>query len=153
MNSRRDRGLTAVELIVVIVVIGIGAAVTVPALLRSGRNDLMARCESNLRGLWNADANRRAKGGAAPAARGRAYWEAVSGDGKDLLTCPLPGHAPYRGPATDPGSLHPLDLMGADAPGSHGPGEGGNFLLKNGDVRACRERDPVWKLAAERLAP
>src|SRR5262245_40448636 len=153
MKLRRDRGLTAVELIVVIVVVGIAAAVTVPALLRSGRNDLMARCESNLRTLGKMDAERRSKGESAPAARGHAYWEAVAGDRKDLLTCPLPGHAPYRAPAPDPASLRPIDLMGADAPGSHGPGEGGNILLKNGEVRAYRERDPMWKLAAERLAP
>ena len=62
-------------------------------------------------------------------------------------------HGSYRGPATDPANLRPVDPIGADALDSHGPGEGGNVLLKNGEVRASRERDGLWKLSAERLAP
>lgn len=153
MKFRRDAGLTAVELVVVIMVVGIGAAVTVPALLRGGRNDHLARCESNLRALWKADAAHRAKAGSAPSARGRAYWDAVAANEKDIRACSFPGHAPYRGPAADPGSLRPLDPIGADALDSHGPGEGGNVLLKTGEIRASRERDGLWKIAAEKLAP
>jgi len=155
MRKRRDRGFTAVELIVVVIVVGIAAAVTVPALLRGSRNQLHAKCESNLRALWKAESDARAKGGALPAARGSAYWAAVLGPGADpgLLACPLSKGARYRGPAVDPAPLPPMALIGGDAPGSHGEGEGGYVLFKNGEVRACRGSDPLWKLAGERLAP
>jgi prepilin-type N-terminal cleavage/methylation domain-containing protein len=152
MKSRRDQGLTAVELIVVIVVAGIGAAVTVPALLRAGRNDRLATCESNLRALWKLDADLRAKGGALPSARGSAYWEKVAADSPNLATCPLSGLR-YRGPIADPGSLPPGAPVAADAPGAHGAKEGGNVLFKIGEIRAVRELDGVWKAAAEQLAP
>lgn len=149
MRERRDSGLTAVELVVVIMVLGIGAAVTVPAVLRGGRNDRLARCEANLRELWKADSTR-PKG--LPFEPGASYWGAVVHD-IDELACPLSNHARYRGPASNPATLRPADPIGADALDSHGPGEGGNVLLKNGEVRASRERDGLWKLAAERLAP
>ena len=152
---RKDSGFTAVELIVVVIVVGIAAAVTLPAVLRGSRNERHARCESNLRALWKAESDYRAKHGALPAARGSAYWAAVLGPGADpgLLSCPLSRGARYRGPAADPGPLPPMAVIGADAPGSHGEGEGGYVLFKNGEVRACRGTDPLWKLAAERLAP
>jgi prepilin-type N-terminal cleavage/methylation domain-containing protein len=152
MKTRRDCGLTAVELIVVIVVLGIGAAITVPALLRAGRNDRLARCESNLRALWQLDADLRAKGGAFPTGRGSAYWEKIAAENPGLATCPLSGIR-YRGPIADPGSLPPGAPMAADAPGAHGAAEGGNVLFKIGEVRAVRELDGLWKAAAEQLAP
>jgi prepilin-type N-terminal cleavage/methylation domain-containing protein len=147
--KRRNSGLTAVELLVVIVVVGIGAAVTVPALLRGARNDRLARCEANLRALWKAHADASAK--ATPLPRGNAYWASVSTD-PQLLTCPMSG-ARYRGPAADPATLPPQAPVGADAAGSHGDGEGGNILLKTGEVRAVRESDGLWRYAAENLVP
>jgi prepilin-type N-terminal cleavage/methylation domain-containing protein len=155
MRPRGDRGFTAVEMIVVVIVVGIAAAVTLPALLRGSRNLLHARCESNLRALWKAESDYRAKNGATPAARGSAYWAAVLGPGADpgLLVCPLSKGARYRGPAADPTPLPPMAVIGSDAPGNHGEGEGGYILFKNGEVRACRETDALWKLAGERLVP
>ena len=147
------RGLTAVELIVVIIVVGIGAAVTVPAVLRAGRNERLAKCESNLRALWKLDADLRAKGGAPPTGRGSAYWAMLAAKNPDLVTCPVSGHAHYRGPAVDPGSLPPGAPMAADAPGAHGADEGGNVLFKVGEIRASRERDGAWQAAAEQLSP
>jgi prepilin-type N-terminal cleavage/methylation domain-containing protein len=154
MKFRQDRGLTAVELIVVIVVVGIGAAVTVPALLRGSRNDRLARCEANLKTLWKIDSDARAMGvtRTPPFPRGNAYWAAIATDPKDILTCPLSG-ARYRGPAADPATLLPQAPIAADAPGSHGEDEGGNVLLKMGEVRAVRESDGMWRYAGETLAP
>ncbi|HZN62187.1 MAG TPA: hypothetical protein VFC90_07255 [Planctomycetota bacterium] len=39
--------------------------------------------------------------------------------------------------------------MGADREGNHGPGQGGNVLLKSGDVREASESDPLWVRARE----
>ena len=36
----------------------------------------------------------------------------------------------------------------ADRPGNHGPGNGGNVLLKSGALQTCTERDPLWAQAA-----
>ena len=130
-------------------VVGIGAAVTVPALLRTGRNDRLARCEANLREHWKAYSNR-PKG--MPFEPGASYWGVIVKD-LDVLTCPLSKNARYRGPAADPATLPPGAPIGADAPGAHGDGEGGNVLMKTGEVRAVRERDSLWQFAAERLAP
>jgi prepilin-type N-terminal cleavage/methylation domain-containing protein len=154
--NRGDSGFTAVELIVVIIVVGIAAAVTVPAFLRGARNDRLAICESRLKSLWSLESTRRAKGLPVPGAKGREYWsKLVEGDAKqaEWLSCPLSPRLPYRGPPTDPAVLQPLAPVGADAPGSHGHDEGGNILLKTGEVRACRERDDLWKAAADFLVP
>ncbi len=155
MRDRRDRGFTAVELLVVIIVVGIAAAVTVPALLRGKRNDLLAKCQSNLRTLGESAFVDQTMGPPIKE-RGGGYWEAVARNTNlktELLSCPLSPPSRYRGPATNPATLPPLAPFGADAVGSHGEGEGGNVLLKNGEVRAVREEDPHWKMAAERLTP
>lgn len=155
MRDRRDRGFTAVELIVVIIVVGIAAAVTVPALLRGKRNDLLAKCQWNLKTLGES-ASADSTMGPPTKERGGAYWETVARKAKlkpELLSCPLAPPFKYRGPVSDPATLPPLAPIGADAVGNHGEGEGGNVLLKNGEVRAVREEDPHWKMAAERLAP
>lgn len=148
MNRRC--GLTAVELLVVIVVLGIGAAVAIPALLRGSRNDALFKCQARLKSLWDLDAAARAKG-QAPKGKGGAYWAELAPD--EERRCPFSSRAPYRGPDGDPAMNTPATPVGADAPGSHGADEGGNVLMKSGEIRACRERDGLWKLASERLAP
>ncbi|HEY3226210.1 MAG TPA: type II secretion system protein [Planctomycetota bacterium] len=155
MRPGRDRGFTAVELLVVIIVLGLGLALTLPALLRGRRNDRLAKCESRLRALGEAESAFRARHGKVPTAKGSAYWAEILGPGADpeAMVCPLSGHDRYRGPAGDPSNLPPFAPIGGDRPGSHGAGEGGFLLVRNGEVRACLERDPDWIAAAERLAP
>jgi hypothetical protein len=147
MNRRS--GLAAVELLVVIVVLGIAAAVAVPALLRGSRNDRLFKCQAHLKALWDLDAAARAKG-RPPKGTGGAYWTSIASE--EVRRCPF-SDSPYRGPAGDPATIASEAPLGADAPGSHGAGEGGNLLLKNGVIRACREGDGYWRLASERLAP
>jgi hypothetical protein len=110
-------------------------------------------CESNLRALWKAEADARAKGNPPPG-RGGAYWASlVSPEQAGLTVCPLSMHSHYRGPKADPAPLPPVAPIAADAVGSHGPGQGGFVLLKNGEVMAVRELDKWWKDAAQLLAP
>jgi hypothetical protein len=92
----------------------------------------------------------------APAGTGRAFlasypeWPTHQDRPLDL-NCPVKGRSAeidYRGPA------RPLHLMErdepivADRPGNHGPGNGGNVLLKSGALQTCTERDPLWAQAA-----
>ncbi|HTF56978.1 MAG TPA: prepilin-type N-terminal cleavage/methylation domain-containing protein [Planctomycetota bacterium] len=155
MMARHDRGFTMVELLVVIIVVGLGLALTLPALLRGQRNDRLAKCEARLRALWEAEAAYRARAGNVPTARGSAYWAEILGPGADpeAPVCPLSGHDRYRGPAGDPSRLPPFAPIGGDRPGSHGAGEGGFLLLRNGEVRACLEGNADWIAAVKTLAP
>jgi len=155
MRRPGDRGFTAVELLVVIIVVGLGLALTLPALLRGQRNDRLAKCESRLRALWEAEAAHRTRTGMVPTARGSAYWGEILGSGADpeALVCPLSGREHYRGPAADPTRFPPLAPMGGDRPGSHGASEGGFLLLRNGEVKPCLESNPDWLAAAKMLAP
>ena len=151
MRTRSDRGVTAVELIILIVVVGLASAVTVPALLRGSRNAVVARCEANLKALGKAMAQstHHSKD------LGTAYWDRIAADAKlapDVLSCPFSGKR-YRGPSQDPSRLPAHGYVAGDAPGSHGEGEGGHVLLKSGEIRAYRERDPQWKATADALAP
>lgn len=95
-------------------------------------------------------------------------WEAA-GSGRALLArpdrwpvqvimayepfCPVKGGEPreidYRGPAKPLREIRNDDPMCADRPGNHGPGQGGNVLLKSGDIHAAREGDAIWKRASE----
>jgi hypothetical protein len=72
---------------------------------------------------------------------------------RDLdLTCPVKGgreDLDYRGPAVSIRSLAATDPLAADRVGNHGPGKGGNVLLKNGSVFAGTETDPAWRRASE----
>ncbi len=70
---------------------------------------------------------------------------------RDLdLRCPVKGggsEIDYRGPA------RPLRQIGSDEPvcadrrGNHGPGMGGNVLLKSGEVLTAAENDDIWRAA------
>lgn len=80
--------------------------------------------------------------GRLPNASGKAFWRSLAEvnpplvDGMDwsITCCPIRGRAEagridYLGPrAWD------SDVVGADEPGNHGPGAGGNVLRRSGDV-------------------
>lgn len=74
---------------------------------------------------------------------------------KTLLVCPVaggiaPGHGTnYRGPALSPRSLRPGDPIGGDRVGNHGPQEGGNLILRSGELRSVPAGDPLWSRALE----
>ena len=67
------------------------------------------------------------------------------------LNCPVKGRSPeidYRGPARPLPQMRPDEPILADRPGNHGPGMGGNVVLKTGAMRPCAEKDPMWAAAA-----
>ena len=67
------------------------------------------------------------------------------------LNCPVKGPSPgidYRGPARLLPLMNPDEPILADRPGNHGPGLGGNVVLKTGAIYPCPENDPLWAAAA-----
>ncbi len=76
---------------------------------------------------------------------------------RDIFECPLceyhDGYTAYRGPARDVNGLLDADAVGADLPGNHGRGEGGNVLRKSGDVMTVVEGDLLWRRATETTKP
>jgi hypothetical protein len=44
--------------------------------------------------------------------------------------------------------MRPDEPIFADRPGNHGPGKGGNVILKTGAISACAENDSLWSAAA-----
>jgi prepilin-type N-terminal cleavage/methylation domain-containing protein len=164
--NRRSCGFTAVELLIVIIVLGLAASVAIPPILRGRRIDRIERCARNLQVLWEAQESYRKVRGRPPEERGSAYWLALTkppspplADGAEALVCPLAGETPrpgftsYRGPAGDAAKLGKKEMLGADLPDNHGPGEGGHILSVEGSVRAHRGHDAAWRAALERTAP
>jgi hypothetical protein len=54
----------------------------------------------------------------------------------------------YRGPALFLRELKNNEPMAADRPGNHGPGKGGNVLIRTGQVYTVPETHPLWAAAA-----
>lgn len=55
----------------------------------------------------------------------------------------------YRGPAKYLRELKNGEPMASDRPSNHGPGKGGNVLLKTGQVYTVAENHALWAAAAQ----
>lgn len=67
------------------------------------------------------------------------------------LWCPMKGPSleiDYRGPAQTLPKMKPDEAILSDRPGNHGPGRGGNVVLKTGQMIQCDEQAPAWAAAA-----
>ena len=65
---------------------------------------------------------------------------------------PAAGKVQYRGPVEDVNRVR-KGPVGADLMGAHGPGHGGNVLLRDGSVVTCPENDPLWIAASSKTGP
>ena len=66
--------------------------------------------------------------------------------------CPVKGtrkEIDYRGPSRFLRELKNEEPMAADRPGNHGPGKGGNVLLKTGACHTVAENHALWAAAAQ----
>lgn len=159
------RGFTLVEVLLVILVVGVTSAILLPAILRSGRNEKVARCRAHLRGLWEGQLLYRARhgGGAFLETTGSAFWLELTRTSppiippdSETLHCPMAGRRSacgYRGPRRAVRLLGELDPVGLDQLENHGPGEGGTVLYLNGQVSIVVEKSRSWQQVVDGTVP
>lgn len=153
-----------------ILVLGVLAALLLPAMARANRNARLASCANNLKQLWTMEANYMAQFGGReklmPTATGGDFWLTLSRTNPplidaaiaDIYECPFdpnatPRSTDYRGPSSNVNKYFDGDPVGADKVGLHGAGEGGIVLRKSGDAMNYMETDPVWAAAATKTQP
>jgi hypothetical protein len=149
--SRRDTGITLVEVAAAVTLAGIVIALLVPVISRSARFQRVLECEGHLHAMYVAQSK------APPpdaTQTGSAYWTRLTQTNppllpKETLRCPLSDTAgapasDYLGPCEDPAKAGAKEPIGCDREYNHSDDgrEGGNVLLKSGDV--VTDRSGVW---------
>lgn len=147
----RERGVTIVEILAGLTILGIVVSLLTPALLRGSRHEKILACGGHLKTLHQASASAPPAG---PRDIGRVYWIRLARTNPPLvaaevLRCPFveAPEAPacqYFGPGNDLAKLEAKDPIGCDMELSHSEDgkEGGNVLLKSGEV--VTDHTGVW---------
>ena len=154
------KGLTLLEVFVLVVVIGILAALALPPTCGGGRTAKRINCQHHLAQLYKlAVVYASSHHGEWPPPGNGPYWLSltkttpplIGPDELEVLACPLreeelaPGTSDYRGPRLPWKQLKASDPVIADRPGNHGEGEKIHVVLKDGAVLEVGPDDPLWK--------
>lgn len=148
--SENRGGLTFVEVLVVIVIVGILAALLIPHMFRRGRYDRrITICANNLSQLWKMENIYRSKFGGRLKlmypGTGKDFWlhmmstqpPLIESSLIDVYYCPAQESKAegthYLGPKSDVNDLKDEDVVGCDV-SEHETSGGGNVLRKSGDV-------------------
>jgi hypothetical protein len=140
---RREAGITLVEILAAVTIVGILLALLIPVHAKAARYQTLKVCQDHLHTLYQAQAQ-------APPTKtqevGRAYWVRLTQltpplATPDVLKCPFveDPQAPfcqYLGPSGEINKLEPKDPIGCDMDQNHSEDrkQGGNLLLKSGEV-------------------
>ena len=155
-----------------VMVIGLLAALLLPAISRATRNARVTNCSNNLSQLWKMQANYMVQHGGShkllSLERGGRFWTRLSDPDimlidnsiSDIYQCPLQGSpnaggTDYRGPSSNVNKYRDGDPVGADQIYNHSDdgSEGGNVLRKSGDVQTAGPDDALWKAAGRLTIP
>jgi prepilin-type N-terminal cleavage/methylation domain-containing protein len=159
--KKLKHGFTLVELLVVIVIIGILAAILLPAIAKAIRRARVTSCANNISQLWKMQNVYMSQFGgrhkSMPTVQGTLFWGALSSTQpplldpsvQDIYNCPVraegnPGDIQYYGPGVSVNRLGDGDAVGCDDPQNHSDGsvgQGGNVLRKSGDVMEMDDQE------------
>ncbi len=155
-----NRGLTLIDILVIVVILGILMALSFPLTCPSIHLARITNCASNQRQLYQLYQVYKIRyEGRSPEERGSAFWLAhqktspplIDVDLAEIYFCPAKGEDPrpggtdFRGPS-NPVSRHTdTDPVCADIVGNHNEEYGINVVRLSGDVQRVYPDDPLWK--------